>query len=42
GMSLRDAYDYTAKVMVQNMLDAESQEGIGAFLEKRMPDWSKA
>ncbi|MEM1378700.1 MAG: enoyl-CoA hydratase [Pseudomonadota bacterium] len=38
-MSLRDAYDHTAKVMVQNMLGGESKEGIGAFLEKRMPDW---
>lgn len=40
-MNLRDAYDHTAMVMVQNMLHGESKEGIGAFLEKRMPDWSK-
>ncbi|MEL6201292.1 MAG: enoyl-CoA hydratase [Pseudomonadota bacterium] len=41
-MSLREAYDHTAMVMVKNMLDAESKEGIGAFLEKRMPNWSEA
>lgn len=40
-MGLRDAYDYTAQVMVENMLGGESKEGIGAFIEKRMPDWSK-
>jgi enoyl-CoA hydratase/carnithine racemase len=41
-MSLTDAYDYAARVMVENMLHAESREGIGAFLEKRPPDWDKA
>lgn len=41
-MSLADAYDYAAGVMVENMLHAESKEGIGAFIEKRPPDWSKA
>jgi enoyl-CoA hydratase/carnithine racemase len=40
-MSLADAYEYTAAVMVENMLDAESAEGIGAFLDKRPPDWNK-
>ncbi|GGD83111.1 hypothetical protein GCM10008012_28610 [Rhizobium anhuiense] len=33
------AYDYTAKVMVENMLTQDAQEGIGAFLGKRMPEW---
>lgn len=41
-MNLRDAYDFTAQVMVDNMLGAESKEGISAFIEKRMPDWNKA
>ncbi len=41
-MSLADAYDYTASVMVENMMHAESKEGIGAFIEKRAPDWNKA
>ena len=40
-MPLSDAYDYAAGVMVENMMHAESKEGIGAFLEKRKPDWDK-
>jgi enoyl-CoA hydratase/carnithine racemase len=40
-MGLGDAYDYAAGVMVQNMMHAESEEGIGAFLEKRTPVWDK-
>ncbi len=40
-MDLADAYDYAAGVMVQNMMHAESEEGIGAFLEKRAPVWDK-
>ena len=40
-MSLADAYDYAAGVMVENMMHAESKEGIGAFIEKRVPDWTK-
>ena len=41
-MSLAEAYDYAAEVMVENMMHAESKEGIGAFIEKRTPDWDKA
>ncbi|ARM87873.1 crotonase/enoyl-CoA hydratase family protein [Rhizobium sp. CIAT894] len=33
------AYDYAAKVMVDNMLTQDAQEGIGAFLGKRKPEW---
>ncbi len=33
------AYDYAAQVMVDNMLIADAEEGIGAFLEKRHPEW---
>ena len=40
-MALADAYDYAAGVMVENMMHAESEEGIGAFLEKRTPVWDK-
>ncbi len=36
---LAEAYDYAAAVMVENMLHRDSKEGIGAFLEKREPDW---
>ncbi|MDF0699004.1 enoyl-CoA hydratase [Rhizobium sp. MC63] len=33
------AYDYAAKVMVETMLTQDAQEGIGAFLGKRKPEW---
>ncbi len=38
-MSLAQAYDYTAQVMVENMLAHDAKEGIGAFIEKRQPVW---
>ncbi len=38
-MTLSDAYDYTSKVMVENMLAQDAKEGIGAFIEKRAPNW---
>ena len=38
---LSDAYDYASDVMVRNMMDEEAEEGIGAFLGKRVPKWSK-
>lgn len=41
-MPLADAYDYAAGVMVENMMHAEAAEGIGAFIDKRPPDWGKA
>jgi enoyl-CoA hydratase/carnithine racemase len=34
------AYDLTKTVMAMNMLAADAQEGIGAFLEKREPIWT--
>ena len=40
-MPLEDAYRYAATVMVENMLDDEAQEGIGAFLDKREPNWPR-
>lgn len=33
------AYAYTKEVMSLNMMAADAQEGIGAFLEKRQPRW---
>lgn len=36
---LADAYDYAAAVMVKNMMAADADEGICAFLEKRPPVW---
>ena len=41
-MSLSDAYDYASEVMVQNMLARDAEEGIGAVLEKRAPEWKDA
>jgi enoyl-CoA hydratase/carnithine racemase len=35
-----DAYDYATRVMVENMMAADAEEGIGAFLEKRPPQWT--
>lgn len=39
-MSLEDAYQYAAQVMTDNMLARDAEEGIGAFLEKRTPEWT--
>lgn len=38
-MSLGQAYDYASGVMVENMLARDAEEGIGAFIEKRAPQW---
>jgi enoyl-CoA hydratase/carnithine racemase len=35
----RAAYAFTEDVMSRNALQADAQEGIAAFLEKRKPDW---
>jgi hypothetical protein len=34
------AYDHTKIVMSANALAADAQEGIGAFLGKRAPEWT--
>ena len=39
-MSLSEAYEYTARVMVENMLTHDACEGISAFIEKRTPEWT--
>jgi enoyl-CoA hydratase/carnithine racemase len=39
-MGLSDAYDYAARVMVENMLARDAEEGIGAFIGKRKPEWT--
>ena len=38
-MSLCDAYDYASSVMVENMLKKDAEEGIDAFINKRVPHW---
>ena len=38
-MALPQAYEYASNVMVKNMLARDAEEGIGAFIEKRAPQW---
>jgi len=38
-LNLFDAYEYTSKVMTENILNENAKEGIDAFLEKRDPNW---
>ncbi|WP_163269705.1 enoyl-CoA hydratase [Chelativorans alearense] len=38
-MGLAEAYEYTARVMVENMMARDAEEGIGAFIDKRKPQW---
>ena len=38
-MPLEEAYAYTSEIMSKNMMTLDAQEGISAFLEKRIPDW---
>ena len=39
GMKIVEAYKYASEVMIKNMMEAESEEGILAFIEKRKPNW---
>ena len=39
GLNLAKAYDCASRAMVKNLLSADAQEGIGAFFEKRKPNW---
>jgi enoyl-CoA hydratase/carnithine racemase len=38
-LSLDHAYVHCSKVMVDNLMMNEADEGIEAFLEKRQPKW---
>ena len=38
-LNLADAYRLTIDVMVENMLARDAEEGIGAFIDKRDPNW---
>ena len=38
-MPIKKAYNYTSKVMAENMKALDAKEGISAFLEKRTPKW---
>jgi enoyl-CoA hydratase/carnithine racemase len=39
GLDLPEAYQRASRIMVENMLAADAEEGISAFLEKRAPKW---
>ena len=39
-MPLSEAYEYASKVMIQNMQARDAEEGINAFIEKRLPVWT--
>lgn len=41
-MGLADAYDFAARTMVDNMMARDAEEGIGAFVDKRQPQWRDA
>jgi enoyl-CoA hydratase/carnithine racemase len=38
-MGLTDAYAFASEAMTRNMLEADAEEGIGAFIDKREPKW---
>lgn len=38
-MPLAEAYDYCSRVMVENLLYRDAEEGIDAFIDKRKPRW---
>ena len=38
-LPLAEAYDYASKVMTENMMARDAEEGICAFIEKRDPTW---
>ena len=39
-MPLAEAYAYTARVMTENLLMRDAEEGIAAFIAKRPPQWT--
>jgi methylglutaconyl-CoA hydratase len=36
---MKEAYDYTARMIADIRASEEGQEGMNAFLEKRKPNW---
>ena len=41
GLPLPDAYDKAVAVMAENLARGDAEEGISAFLGKRMPEWHR-
>jgi len=40
GLPVAQAYDLAVATMVDNLFADDAKEGIGAFLDKRMPEWN--
>jgi len=40
-MPLAEAYRHASAVMVENMMEADAREGIGAFIDKRDPKFDE-
>jgi len=38
-MPLKEAYNFTSKMMTLNMMSYDAKEGISAFFQKRKPKW---
>lgn len=38
-LPVAEAYELAARVMVENLMARDAEEGIAAFIEKRQPDW---
>jgi enoyl-CoA hydratase/carnithine racemase len=41
-MPIEEAYAYTSEVIVGNLMQRDTIEGMAAFVEKREPDWKKS
>ena len=41
GLPVADAYELAVATMVDNLFADDAKEGIGAFLDKRMPEWER-
>jgi enoyl-CoA hydratase/carnithine racemase len=39
-LPLEEAYAFTARVMTENLLQRDAEEGIAAFIGKRPPQWT--
>ena len=39
-LPLEEAYAYTARIMTENLLQRDAEEGISAFIAKRPPQWT--
>lgn len=39
-MRLSEAYDFANEIMIDGFMSRDADEGVGAFIEKRKPDWN--